>query len=147
MDVPVSAAGVLVGAGSYGRVFAGKLGVQDVAIKVLHHDDAAAQQVASEVCLCIVTPAQALTATSSVGPGLLSLAHSRQQVWAMVFSSHHGFLNSCCCSCGFVTVLHLTVCHAGVYDDAVPAHQPCQGLPLHHLGHGRPLQPPHLPSE
>lgn len=43
--------GVLVGAGSYGRVFAGKLGVQDVAIKVLHHDDAAAQQVASEVSM------------------------------------------------------------------------------------------------
>lgn len=40
---------MLVGAGSYGRVFAGKLGTQDVAIKVLHHDDATAQEVASEV--------------------------------------------------------------------------------------------------
>lgn len=43
--------GVLVGAGSFGRVFAGRLGDQEVAIKVLHHDDAAALQVASEVSL------------------------------------------------------------------------------------------------
>lgn len=41
--------GVMVGAGSFGRVFAGRLGSQDVAIKVVHHDNAAAQQVATEV--------------------------------------------------------------------------------------------------
>jgi hypothetical protein len=46
---PIAAAGVLVGAGSFGRVFAGRLGSQEVAIKVLHHDDATALQVASEV--------------------------------------------------------------------------------------------------
>lgn len=55
----VAAAGVLVGAGSFGRVFAGRLGSQEVAIKVLHHDDATALQVASEVrlhvffCMCL----------------------------------------------------------------------------------------------
>lgn len=40
---------------SFGCVYAGRLGQQDVAIKVVHHDEAAASQVASEVrgCLCL----------------------------------------------------------------------------------------------
>lgn len=66
--VAVAAAGVLVGAGSFGRVFAGRLGDQEVAIKVLHHDDAAALQVASEVSLGSILCVPAFTAVSVYVP-------------------------------------------------------------------------------
>lgn len=68
-----------MGAGSYGRVFAGKLGVQDVAIKVIHHDDAAAQQVASEVCLCLSTTTTGLNSCQRSQARLLTLARSQKK--------------------------------------------------------------------
>lgn len=135
--VAVAAAGVLVGAGSFGRVFAGRLGDQEVAIKVLHHDDAAALQVASEVSLGSLLGVPAFTAVSVYVP--LSVCLCLPVSACPVFVS-----------CALESVwprLPAPASPPGVHDDAVQPPQPCQGFPLCDLGVCWPVSPPDTVGE
>jgi hypothetical protein len=97
-----AAAGSLIGAGSFGRVFLGCVDGREVAIKVVHHDSRSAPQVASEV-----RGAAAAAAAGSFGSYTRQCFVDSRMVWCAACTilvcarQHHRtrqHANSCFCA-------------------------------------------------